>query len=75
MGYGKQIRNLRTERGLSMEQLAEKVGVTFSLIGQIERETRPVSLNLAVDIAIALGCNMRDILEGESENAESRPQA
>lgn len=70
MGYGKQIRNLRTKRGLSMEQLAEKVGVTFSLIGQIERETKPVSLNLAVDIAEALGCDIQEILKGDSENAE-----
>lgn len=65
MGYGKQIRNLRTKRGLSMEQLAEKVGVTFSLIGQIERETRPVSINLAVDIAKALGCDIQEILKEE----------
>lgn len=63
MGYGKQIRNLRTKRGLSMEQLAEKVGVTFSMIGQIERETKPVSLNLAVDIAEALGCDIHEILQ------------
>ena len=70
MGYGKQIRNMRTKRGLSMEQLAEKVGVTFSLIGQIERETKPVSLNLAVDIAEALGCDIQEILKGDSENAE-----
>lgn len=64
MGYGKQIRNLRTKHGLSMEQLAEKVGVTFSLIGQIERETKPVSLNLAVDIAEALECDIQEILQG-----------
>lgn len=69
MGYGKQIRNLRTKRGLSMEQLAEKVGVTFSLIGQIERETKPVSLNLAVDIAEALGCDIQEILKGDLGNA------
>lgn len=70
MGYGKQIRNLRTKRGLSMEHLAEKIGVTFSLIGQIERETRPVSLNLAVDIAEALGCDIQEILKGDSENVQ-----
>lgn len=70
MGYGKQIRNLRTKRGLSMEQLAEKVGVTFSMIGQIERETKPVSLNLAVDIAEALECDIQEILKGDLGNAD-----
>ena len=36
--YGKRIKDLRQERGLTQSQLAEKIGTTASTIGKYERE-------------------------------------
>lgn len=43
--FGKRIRQLRTERNLSQEQLAEKTGFHRTYIGMIE------PLSIAIDIS------------------------
>jgi DNA-binding XRE family transcriptional regulator len=42
---------LRTERGISRQELAEKVGVNYQTIGFIERGDYSPSLDLAFQIA------------------------
>ena len=42
---------LRTERGLSRRQLADKLGINFQTIGYIERGDYNPSLELALTIA------------------------
>lgn len=53
--FGERLRELRTERGLSQERLAELAGVDRNYIGQIERAERNVALVNIVRIAKALG--------------------
>ena len=43
--FGKRIRTLRTDRGLSQEQLAELTGFHRTYIGMIERDERNLSLS------------------------------
>jgi putative transcriptional regulator len=49
---------LRTEAGLSRQDLAEKVGVNYQTIGFIERGNYSPSLELAFKIAEAFGVDI-----------------
>lgn len=52
--FGERLRELRTERNLSQESLAELAGLDRNYIGQIERAERNVALVNIVKIAKAL---------------------
>lgn len=52
--FGEHLRELRAERNLSQERLAELAGLDRNYIGQIERAERNVALVNIVRIAKAL---------------------
>jgi transcriptional regulator with XRE-family HTH domain len=59
--FGKTLRELRTERGLSQEKLAEMAGLDRNYVGMIERgERNPAVVNI-VRIAKALGIAPGDL--------------
>jgi len=60
--FGETVRNARTEMNLSQEKLAEKIGKSTGLIGQIERgETEP-SFSSFCDLVLTLNLDANKIL-------------
>lgn len=66
---GNRIRQERLKLNLTQEQLAEKVDLSTSYIGQIERGERNISLDTLVVICKSLGVTI-DYLLQDSVNIE-----
>lgn len=60
---GSRVKNLRTQRGWSLEALASASGVSRSMLSQIEREQANPTLAVTLRIAQAFGMNLGDLLE------------
>lgn len=60
--FGKNLRKIREEQGLTQEDLADKAGMHFTYIGQIERGLRNPSLVNIHKLVKALGVNSEYIL-------------
>jgi len=56
-----QLKRLRNQRGLSQEELAEKLGVKTSRYGTWERGERMMNLEQAYNCAVALNCTIDEI--------------
>ena len=63
MSVGENIKKLREEKGYTQLKLSNKVGITQSMIAQIERGTKAVNLQLGKQIAEVLGCSVDDLLK------------
>lgn len=60
MNIGDNVRRIRTERNMTQIELAERVGVSQSMINQIERGTKALNVNLAAQMAVVLECEVND---------------
>jgi transcriptional regulator with XRE-family HTH domain len=56
--FGSRVRELRQERGITQEQLAELMGKTTEHISFLERGERSPSFEVIVDLAKSLGISM-----------------
>jgi transcriptional regulator with XRE-family HTH domain len=56
------LRRLRTERGLSQEGFAHDAGIHRTYISDIERGARNPTLSVVERIALALGIDVCDLL-------------
>ncbi|MBI2197575.1 MAG: helix-turn-helix transcriptional regulator, partial [Candidatus Rokubacteria bacterium] len=63
MALGQRIKALRTERALQQRQLAEKAGLTPSLLSQIESGRLTPSLHTLGKLAGALGVSIASLFE------------
>lgn len=52
--FGRNVRRVRTERGVSIEALSNEVGLSYSYVGEIERGRRNPTLSVVERIAKAL---------------------
>ena len=63
-----EVRRLRTERGLSQQQLAEQMDVSRQTINSIETDRYTPSLPLAITLARFFGKPVEEVF-----NADGRP--
>lgn len=66
MTVGERIRKARKAKGLTQEELAKSLGVSFAMIGQYERGERNPKLDTLQRIADALDVNVGLLLYGEN---------
>jgi len=59
---GARGRMLRTQRGWSQEELADRCGHHWTYIGGLERGERNATLQVVADIAQAFGVPVREVL-------------
>ncbi|WP_235698748.1 helix-turn-helix domain-containing protein [Clostridioides difficile] len=67
---GKRIKNFRKKLGYSQKTLAERVGVAYTYIGQIERGEKNASFHSLLKIANALEMPLEILLENIILNDE-----
>jgi transcriptional regulator with XRE-family HTH domain len=60
--FGKRIRQLRTERNLSQEELSFQTGFHRTYIGMVERGERNISLSNIGVFAKAFGMSVSELL-------------
>jgi two-component system, OmpR family, response regulator len=61
---GRKIRSLRQERGLTLQQLANRTGLSISLISQVERAKSSSSVSTLYKIATALNVRLEYFFNG-----------
>jgi transcriptional regulator with XRE-family HTH domain len=60
--FGRNVRRLRKERGLSQEALADEVGLAVTYVGQIERGQRNPTLDVVERFAEVLSVEAVQLL-------------
>ncbi len=70
--YGNRIKNLRRSKGLTQEQLAEKLRVSRTYIGKIEKGSQVGPIELAVELAVLFDVPLEHLLLGNECPANDR---
>ena len=70
---GRRIRKQRIQRGWTQEALAERVNVSTSFVGHVERGTRKASLETLVALANVLDVSLDYLLSGSMNNSVIGP--
>lgn len=69
MNFGKNVREARKRKSLSLQALSEKCGVSRSMLSQIERGEKNPTIQVACQIAEGLDMTLSQLL-GEDEQSE-----
>lgn len=72
MGIGKRIKELREREGLTQEELAQRLGVTPSAVGNYEREVSHPKENVLYRLFEALSCEPNELFADQFD-ASSAP--
>lgn len=65
MNMGRTIRLLREEKGLTQEELAEKLHVTQSFISKVESKNQNITVNQVRELSKIFGCSADYIISKE----------
>jgi len=68
---GLRIRHFRSERGLTLDQLGDQVGLAGSQLSLIENGRREPKLSTLQDVATALAVPVTELLSGEAPNTRA----
>lgn len=69
-GMGARMRARRIELGLTQEGLAERIGVSASFVGHIERGEKKASLETIAHLGEALGMSLDYLIIGRKMKCE-----
>jgi len=61
--FGINVRRVRLERGMTIEELADEVGLAYTYVGQIERGRRNPTLDVVERIATIFKIEPLDLLK------------
>src|SRR4051794_12533195 len=63
---GKRVRHLRRDRGLTLDALGARVGLSGSAVSLLETGKREAKISTLAAVAQALGCELSDLLLGKA---------
>ena len=63
--FGKRLREVREEAGISQERLAELAGLHRTYVSSVERGKNNISLVNIERLALALGVSLRDLMPAD----------
>ena len=69
--FGRNLRRIRNERGISQTALALKATIDTAHLGRIERGSSACSLDIVGRVAEALGVSTADLLKSDASWADS----
>lgn len=61
--FGKRVKELRKQRGLTMEKLAELADIEYRQLGRVERGEINTSISTAFVISKALGVTFSELMD------------
>ena len=67
MEIGNRIKNLRIQKNLTQEELAERTNLSKGYISQVERDLSMPSMDVFFDMLEVLGCSPKDFFDEEQE--------
>ena len=62
IAFGKRVRELRLEKKLSQEELADLADLHFTYVSSVERGERNISIENIAKLAKALECQLKDLM-------------
>lgn len=61
--WGRKIRAFRKLKGYTQAALAKELGISLTLLGEIERESRELEAELVIKICDTLGITLQEMKE------------
>ncbi len=71
MDLGSNIRTWRQRQGLTLEELAERTGVSRAMLSDIERGVKNPTIRVVVQIAEGFGCTVSQLLGEQAQKTET----